>query len=347
MTTNMYLGFPFGLISVFLHTLLLCVETRRSFIFYNASLFFWVCGNFIWMTLEFTSVNPSSDIHWGPPVPTGGVSDQAYFVLTQVKTVLFLFGFLLQLSLYLLVAINRIPMPEQENEDIIVRNEATRFFFGKSTLTREATDVSSIMDMDEEIPNFYHEAGTRPDAPPPITLAMIEHAYIIFWISKDLFWSFGTGDLNHQRGSVLAYETLAMCAGFTALCVYLVTAYIYRRRTLRFIDSLTTIFWLAANYTWMCGEFFIRYDNLEFDDSNPGDDRRTRIASAALFCAGLTCQLYVVAVLALRYYSKRRSQQGGRQVTVSHFNGAPKVDTFSVVQYATLATTASPAHAQP
>jgi hypothetical protein len=31
------------------------------------------------------------------------------------------------------------------------------------------------------------------------------------------------------------------------------------------------------------GEFFLRYNNLQFDDSNEGNDRSTRIASCALF----------------------------------------------------------------
>jgi energy-coupling factor transporter transmembrane protein EcfT len=340
MTTNMYLGFPFGVISVFLHTVLLCTETRRSWKFYDASLFLWVCGNFIWMTIEFTSVHPSSDIHWGPHVPTGGVSDHSVYVMTQAKTILFLIGFLIQVSLYICVACNIVPMPEQDNEDIVIRNEATRFLLGRSTFTRDTNDVNAIMDLEEEVPDNQELHSGQSDAAAPITLAMIENGYIIFWISKDMFWSFGTGDLNRQRNSVLAYETLAMCGGFTALCIYLVTAYIYRRRTLRFLDSLTTVFWISANYTWMCGEFFIRYHNLQFDDADPGDDRKTRIASATLFAAGVACQVYVVIVLWLRHCAKKR----GRNVTVSHFRNAPTVDTLSVVQYATLATTTSPHH---
>jgi hypothetical protein len=203
--------------------------------------------------------------------------------------------------------------------------------------------------MDEESPEYqdmdaFHAQG---DGSPQLTLAFIESGYIIFWIFKDLFWSFGTGDLNTEFGSVVVYEILAMCFGFTALCVYLVTAYIYRRKTLRFLDSLTTIFWISANFVWMCGEFFIRYDNLQFDDANPGNDRNTRIASATLFVAGMLTQLYVVIVLYLRY---RQKQQQGRPATSAYVvtdSGAPAIDLFGlkgIVKYQTIMSGFSPQH---
>ena len=50
MTTNVFLGFPFGGISVLLHIVVLFIDRRRSFLLYNLSLVTWVCGNFIWMT---------------------------------------------------------------------------------------------------------------------------------------------------------------------------------------------------------------------------------------------------------------------------------------------------------
>lgn len=350
MTTNIYLGFSFGVISVLLHTILLCADTRRSYVFYNSSLFLWVCGNFIWMTIEFTAINPSSDIHWGPPVPIGGIPDQSIYVMTQAKTVMFLIGFLIQIALYLCISCGKVPMPEQENEDIVIRNEATLFLLGKRSYQAPMSDVDAIMDLDDESFPEFHDLdvyNSRSDAAPAITLAMLENSYIIFWIGKDLFWSFGTGDLNKQESSVIAYETLAMCSGFTALCVYLVTAYIYRRKTLRFLDSLTTIFWISANFVWMCGEFFIRYNNLQFDDSDPGNDRSTRIASATLFCLGGLCQLYVVVVLFVRYRQRQLQGRGGAVYRVAH-SDVPKVDLFSLkglVQYETLATAQSPQHA--
>jgi len=349
MLTNMYMGFPFGAISVILHTILLFVDNRRSFVFYNASLFLWVCGNFLWMTIEFTDINPSSDIHLGPSVPIGGIPEHSIYVMTQVKTVMFLFGVIIQLSLYISIYCKKVPMPEQADEDIIIRNEVTLFLLGKNSYnTTKVSDVDAIVDLDDELPD-YHELDTfhsKTEPAGPITLAFIENLYIVFWISKDLFWSFGTGDLDNHEDSIVIYEILAMCFGFTALCVYLVTAYMYRRKTLRFMDSLTTVFWISANYVWMCGEFFIRYDNLQYDDTDSGNDRSTRIASATLFCAGMLCQVYVVVVLGLRYRAKRlngNTAPGVYAVTSS----VPKVDMFSlkgIIQYQTLVSGFSPVH---
>jgi hypothetical protein len=347
MITNMYMGFPFGIISVLLHALLLVTDTRRSFGFYNVSLFLWVCGNFIWMTIEFTDINPSSDVHLGPQVPTGGISDRSIYIMTQTKTVMFLIGVLVQIAFYICIFTKRIPMPEQADEDIIIRNEATLFLLGQRSYTA-TSDIDSILDMDEESPEYQDMDAfhTQGDGSPQLTLAFIESGYIIFWIFKDLFWSFGTGDLNTEFGSVIVYEILAMTFGFTALCVYLVTAYIYRRKMLRFLDSLTTVFWISANYVWMCGEFFIRYNNLQFDDADPGNDRNTRIASATLFCAGMLTQVYVVIVLYLRYREKQQGRPQTSNYAVAN-GGVPKIDLFGlkgIVQYQTIMTGFSPQH---
>lgn len=344
------MGFPFGAISVILHTILLFVDNRRSFTFYNASLFLWVCGNFLWMTIEFTDINPSSDIHLGPTVPTGGIPEHSIYVMTQVKTFMFLFGVIIQLSLYISIYCKKVPMPEQADEDIIIRNDITLFLLGKNSYnTTKVSDVDAIVDLDDELPD-YHELDTfhsRSESAGPITLAFIENLYIVFWISKDLFWSFGTGDLDNHEDSIIIYEILAMCFGFTALCVYLVTSYMYRRKTLRFMDSLTTIFWISANYVWMCGEFFIRYDNLQYDDTDSGNDRSTRIASATLFCAGLLCQVYVVFVLLQRYRAKRLNNGNAAPGVYAVASTIPKVDMFSlkgIVQYQTLVSGFSPVH---
>ena len=352
MITNMYMGFPFGVLSVILHTILLCVDTRRSFSYYNLSLFLWVCGNFIWMTIEFADVNPSSDIHLGPPVPTGGIPEESIYVMTQTKTVIFLVAVMVQMTFYGLIFYRHIPLPEQADEDIAIRNEATLFIMGKSSYTTTTnSDVDSVIELDDEFPD-YHDMDAlhipKSDGP-ALTLAFIENGYIIFWIFKDLFWSFGTGDLGENSEThIIACEIIAMCFGFTALCVYLTTAYIYRRKKLRFLDSLTTILWLSANYVWMCGEFFIRYDNMQFDDTDPGNDRDTRIASATLFCAGIFIQVYVVSVLLIRYREKQlgivRPNPNAYAVADT---GVPKIDVFGlkgIVQYHTLMTGFSPQH---
>jgi len=133
-----------------------------------------------------------------------------------------------------------------------------------------------------------------PVEQPPITLAVIENFYIIFWVSKDLLWSFGTGDLTNTKDIVVCCEILAMRCGFMALTSECFTAYIHRRDTGRLLDGISTIFWICANFVWMFGEFFIRYDNLEFDDSDAGDDAHTRIASGTLFGLGVLVQMYIV-----------------------------------------------------
>lgn len=351
MTTNIYLGFPFGIISILLHALLLVVDKRKSFGFYNVSLFMWVCGNFLWMTIEFTDITPSSNIHFGPDVPIGGIPESSIYVMTQTKTFLFLIGWLSQIAMYVLIYCGKIPMPEQQDEDIVIRNEATLFLLGKQSYTAAmVSDVDAMLDLEEEFPE-YHDLDTfhtRSQASPQITLAFIENAYIIFWISKDLFWSFGTGDLTQGLDSAIIYEIFAMCFGFTALCVYLVTAYIYRRKKLRFLDSLTTIFWISANYVWMCGEFFIRYDNLQYDDATAGNDRNTRIASATLFALGFATQIYVSIVLYWRY--RKRQSQGRLTEGSTHRSSStvvPKIELYdvkSLIRYQTLMVSMSPQH---
>lgn len=181
MTTNIYLGFPFGLISVSMHFFLLLVDPRKAFRFYNVSLFFWVSANFIWMLLEFTSSIPSSHIHMGPKVPFGGVSDEAENSLIRTKTAMFFFAAAVQIFMYLGIYYNAIEMPGDEDEDTISKNEAHKLFFGKDH--HSIPNDTLISKSDSGVDHHSHE----------LSLAFIENAYIIFWISKDLFWSWGTG----------------------------------------------------------------------------------------------------------------------------------------------------------
>mmetsp|Transcript_21092 Transcript_21092/g.47199 ORF Transcript_21092/g.47199 Transcript_21092/m.47199 type:complete len:357 (-) Transcript_21092:93-1163(-) len=313
MTTNVILAFPFGVVSVTLHALLLGVESRRAYSFYNSSLFLWVVGNFLWMTTELTATNPSSSVHMGPPVPIGGVSNHDINILTRTKSFLFLFGVLIQLTMYLLVYCGWAPMPEEQQEDVVTRNMATVMLFGEksyaSTNENEADDVLYLNDDNPD--DGISFSDTSIDSPQhsrsKITLAFIENAYIIFWIAKDLFWSFGTGDLTKTHDVVVFCEAAAMACGFLAMAIYCFVAYLHRRNTLKLIDSLSTVSWIMANYVWMCGEFFIRYDSLEFDDTNSGDDGDTRIASSFFFCLGLLMQLYIVLSMVFHRTSKKGS----------------------------------------
>lgn len=266
------------------------IDPRTSFRFYNASLLCWVTGNFIWMTIEFTNIESSSQVHTGPHVPIGGITDEQAAVMTKVKTALFATGVIIQLSMYLCIALGVVPMPEYEEEDTIVRNEVIWFIMGKKSYSATG-DSDNIVDLTDDFSeSSYNETTVKKI----ITLAFIENAYIIFWISKDTFWSLGTGDLPHGKPFAIAIETLAICFGATALAVYLVTSFLYRRNPLRLLDSITTVLWICANFVWMCGEFFIRYDNLNHDDSTSGNDGDTRIASATLFCMGISLQLFVI-----------------------------------------------------
>ena len=294
MTTNIYLGFPFGMISVFVHFLLLLTDPRRSFAFYNASLLFWVTGNFVWMTTELIFTQPSSDVHIGPPTPLGGLPRSQLSPMINVKQAFFAIGVTIQITMYLLVYFGLVKMPEEEGEDIISKNEV-QILLQRGGAARLAESDAMIL---------RGERSTEASSS-GITLAFIENAYIAFWISKDLFWAWGTGDLSHGHGLIILFESVALLFGTLSILIYFVTAYIHRRNHVRFIDAITTICWIAANFIWMSGEFFVRYRNLELDDTTEGADDQTRIASSCLFCTGILLQIYVVGYMSYKKFSAR------------------------------------------
>lgn len=327
MTTNVLLGFPFGAISVILHAFLLIFDPRKTFRFYNVSLLIWVIGNFLWMTTEFVAETPSSNVHLGPPVPLGGVSAQAVEDMVNIKSVLFLISSFVQITMYILVFCKIIPMPEDDEEDIVSKNEAILFFYGSQSYSKQLqynteldnSDDVNIISLDGA---GYERQGSSQSGPSyGFSLIFIENAYILFWILKDLCWSWGTGDLTHDQETAIVFESLALCCGTMSIFVYALTSYLYRRNTLRFLDAITTIFWIAANFVWMSGEFFLRYDNLEHDDATQGNDYNTRVASATLFLLGLAIQAYVMtsACISVAYFqNSNRSSHGrgssGRQI---------------------------------
>jgi len=143
-----------------------------------------------------------------------------------------------------------------------------------------------------------------------LTLAFVENSYIFFWVSKDLFWSWGTGDLVRGRNPAIVFETAALMFGTSALCVYSITAYLHRRNLLRFADTISTMCWLSANFVWMCGEFFIRYQNLDLDDTSAGNDGETRIASSCLFMTGLLIQCGIIVTMFINTVTKRGNEHG-------------------------------------
>lgn len=98
-----------------------------------------------------------------------------------------------------------------------------------------------------------------------------------------------------------------MLFGTLSILIYLITAYVYRRNIVLLVDSVTTICWIGANYVWMCGEFFLRYNNLEYDDLTEHDDSSTRIISSVLFCLGITLQISNILFLTYRRYHDKIS----------------------------------------
>jgi hypothetical protein len=326
MTTNYIVGFTFGALSLILHFFLLFNDTRRSYVYYNISLFLWVTGNYIWMTIEFVATNPSSGVHVGPHVPIGGMSDDTVSFLINTKTILFLISSTIQIFMYIGIFCNYIKVPEEEDEDVISKNEAFLFCYGNKSYELAQTNNNRAnnnisLDLDDLSDINFNSMQLLP-VQNTLTLAVIENAYIIFWISKDLFWSWGTGDLTKGKDLAIMYESFAMCFGLLSIFIYVLTSYLYRRNLLRLLDSITTIFWISANYIWMCGEFFLRYDNLTYDDANEGNDTSTRIASAICFSLGLTLQAIIVGIIIWQRRKhdllERRPRTGSDEYTTVH-----------------------------
>ncbi len=302
---------------------MVAIDNRRSFRFYNASILLWVTGNFIWMVSEMVECAPSSNVHLGPHVPIGGLSKEALEGLLIFKEMLFITGTLIQVVLYVGIYNRCLAMPEEEGEDQVSRNEVNillgRVNNASKPYTKQA-DFDSLFDLADDFSLTSVDSGLgsgvgtaqQQRATGTLSLAFIENGYIIFWISKDLFWSWSTGDLTQVRDLAIFFETAAMLCGTVSILIYTITAYIYRRSFVRFLDSVTLILWIMANFVWMCGEFFIRYDNMERDDGDPGNDGATRIVSAVLFCSGISLQFYVILKLVVAH-RKQQLAGDGRQ----------------------------------
>jgi hypothetical protein len=169
-------------------------------------------------------------------------------------------------------------------------------------------------EMDRASPAAANKIGTDAvdaDAPPSptspgrpssscITLVFVENMYIVFWLMKDFFWSWGTGDFTKGLTSAIFYESCAIFMGMVSFLMFAVTTYLYRTNFVRLVDSLTTLCWITANFVWMSGEFFIRYRNLQLDDGNEDNDGSTRIVSACLFTGGILLQLAMMVFVVSR-----------------------------------------------
>jgi hypothetical protein len=120
MTTNVYLAWPFGILSIFLHILVLVIDWSSSIAnrFYHTSLVLWIVGNFLWMSVEFMVTPQSSSIHLGPDTPLGGMSQETGDKLTNIKSKLFLLAIFLQLTLFICIRCNIIQMPHDSDSEL-------------------------------------------------------------------------------------------------------------------------------------------------------------------------------------------------------------------------------------
>lgn len=402
MITNVYIGFIGGVVSWSMHFFMLLFDDRKSFKFYNFSLLVWVTGNFLWMLIEFCDTQPSSHIHFGPTVPIGGIPDEDVATISTVKGVLFYFGALSQVVMYLCLQCRLIKMPQDEPEDEQARVEAVRLLLGSSFNSKKCGSNSSVIvkssvsnnigydtisDNGDELENGCDTVATNSNTLPTesvsktanmehngnndginetvvrvdsisdvadefpddshISLAFIENIYIIFWISKDLFWSWGTGDFINERNLAIFYESAALSCGLLSITTYLIVAYANRYRIMEFLDAATTIFWISANFVWMSGELFIRYDNLQYDDETAQNDGITRIISSILFCCGITIQAVIFSTFLLKIMRRNYdSKESISENVIQKLNGIEMTTITQNMKYTNILTTFSPQHSK-
>lgn len=139
-----------------------------------------------------------------------------------------------------------------------------------------------------------------------LTLTMIEHVYIIFWILKDIFWSWGTGELFNitDFNTNFFFELIGILCSGCGFVIYFYYIILFYNEKDRFVDFLTMFCWLSANFTWMTGEFFIRYETMNLDDETEGNDDVTRIISFTFFLFGIFLQFIQFLMHILYYYTK-------------------------------------------
>lgn len=328
MSTNIYLGWPFGLVSMFGHILLLICDPRIAFRYYNTSLLCWVtgkmtstfispcltrecAGNWLWMSIEFIGTSQSSSIHWGPHVPLSTMSSSFEKLLNHIKLGLFTFGLAVQIVLYVGIAVGKIEMPRHFDDDTASSNELSLLL---------GTSAGELVEGENERENYS----------PGVSTAFFEYIYVVCWILKDTFWSLGTGDIETDNLSMaITLETVAMLFGFSALSIYTLTAYIYRKNLESFLDCLTTLFWICANFVWMSGEFFIRYKNSQFDDRDGGNDTDTRIAATVFFVLGLLIQIYIVLHMSFTILRRRRTRVPQVEMFTFRPRSSPMVSSYA------------------
>ena len=276
MTNNAYVGIPYGIISFCLVAFATIYDRRPSMIWLHLSLVCWIVGNFLWMCSEFIFTTPSLPVTFGPNLPLGGLPSDIEQKFLSGSTVLFSVGVLIQIIYYFRIVCGLMPQPGEEDgpdgDDVMTRNDIE-----KMCLTGPTTTYTS---------------------------SFLEHIYVIFWVMKDLFWGLGTGTVEGLSGRtsegrkvVIFFESAAIISAAGSLFSFLMAAYLSRRNGTRFLDAVSGVCWILANSVWMVGEFFLRYDNLEMDDGDQGNDIDGRVASSFFFSVGIMIQMYLIARL--------------------------------------------------
>lgn len=268
----------------------------------------------------------SSSIHLGPDTPLGGMTPEMGDKLTNIKSKLFLLAIFLQLTLFACIRFNIVQMPKDSDSDVgeeedMIWEEDDEELLGRleqafrdnedgknsaaeedqasqsaripkpDKATRSATDDSID---DSVLDSFRRFIPTTKRFPLGFSLTFIENGYIILWICKDYFWSWATGDFEINRNAGYVTEVVSMFFGVLSVCLYTFVAFAWRKHFVNLMDSLTSWCWLFSNFTWMAGEIFIRYDNMELNDDNQGDDGLTRLVSGIFFIVGINIQLCVL-----------------------------------------------------
>ncbi len=77
----------------------------------------------------------------------------------------------------------------------------------------------------------------------PARFRRVENLHILLWLIKDLCWA-------------LNFRWLGLFMIIPTLTVALLITWQTRRITSEFLHNLAVVFWIAANCTWMIGEFF-------------------------------------------------------------------------------------------
>lgn len=291
MATIVVLGYFFGVLSIFLHLFLLVCDNRVAMRFHHASLFLWVVGNFFWMTLEFTSSAPSSHVHIGLDTPTGGITNSTERFLVYAKHWLFLTSVTIQIALYIFLFNGRVNIPGDDPEPPLSEKDCQRTVVGTgmnktepgdddvttiqfqnsahhSPNTRELKrnnqknyarlDIHQDMDVEESANPSGGVSGDGTLESERIggwSMVLIENFYVIFWIGKDLFWSWSTGDFGIPIFETMICETFAITFGTLACCSFLYVGFLYRHNLEYFLDSVTSVCWLLANFVWVSTAF--------------------------------------------------------------------------------------------